>query len=158
MENLTFYFCEKCGKKLIARKPNGVWQFCFGRFSNASTYLVDDLSENGMGIMVMNPSYFSLPPFVIKLNNEEILVQRIKNNIFTDLKRGYNKTLTSMHKSGTKVREVLQDESGEIIAPVNIEIHGSLRMVCLRKNCRHINIFNYFPNTNDYVKTKTLAD
>lgn len=26
-----FYKCEKCGKKLIERLPNGLWKFCFGR-------------------------------------------------------------------------------------------------------------------------------
>ena len=27
----NFYFCEKCGKKLIERLPNGLWKFVFGR-------------------------------------------------------------------------------------------------------------------------------
>lgn len=26
-----FYVCEKCGKKLIERMPNGLWRFAFGR-------------------------------------------------------------------------------------------------------------------------------
>lgn len=26
-----FYKCEKCGKKLIERLPNGLWKFAFGR-------------------------------------------------------------------------------------------------------------------------------
>jgi len=29
---------------------------------------------------------------------------------------------------------------------VDIEIHGSVRMLCLRKSCRHLNIFDFFPN------------
>lgn len=26
-----FFHCEKCGKKLIERKPNGTWSFVFGK-------------------------------------------------------------------------------------------------------------------------------
>jgi hypothetical protein len=29
---------------------------------------------------------------------------------------------------------------------VDIEIQGSLKMQCLRRSCRHVNILNYFPN------------
>jgi len=27
----NFYTCDKCGKKLIERLPNGLWKFVFGR-------------------------------------------------------------------------------------------------------------------------------
>ena len=27
----NFYKCEKCGKKIIERLPNGLWKFAFGR-------------------------------------------------------------------------------------------------------------------------------
>ena len=30
-------------------------------------------------------------------------------------------------------------------SPVDMEIHGSLRMKCLRRSCGHINVLNYFP-------------
>lgn len=30
---------------------------------------------------------------------------------------------------------------------VNIDIHGSLKLVCWRKKCRHVNILHYFPGT-----------
>jgi hypothetical protein len=36
-----FYVCEKCGKKLIERMPNGLWRFAFGRQK-----LESDLPEN----------------------------------------------------------------------------------------------------------------
>lgn len=29
--NTHFIKCEKCGKKLIERKPNGIWVFKFGK-------------------------------------------------------------------------------------------------------------------------------
>jgi len=31
MAKRTFVYCEKCGKKLIERLPNGLWKFAFGR-------------------------------------------------------------------------------------------------------------------------------
>jgi len=31
--------------------------------------------------------------------------------------------------------------------PVDIEIHGSIKMKCPRKTCGQYNILNYFPNT-----------
>lgn len=29
-----FFLCEKCGKKLIERKENGVWHFVFGKMKD----------------------------------------------------------------------------------------------------------------------------
>ena len=31
MARKNFYRCEKCGKKIIERLPNGLWKFAFGR-------------------------------------------------------------------------------------------------------------------------------
>jgi len=63
----VFMVCEKCGKKLIERLPNGLWRFRFGKREG------------------------SLPV-------------------------------------------------------VDMEIQGSIKMVCLKRSCRHINILNYFPD------------
>ena len=30
-----FFVCEKCGKKLIERKENGLWHFVFGKYRDA---------------------------------------------------------------------------------------------------------------------------
>lgn len=61
-----FLSCEKCGKKLVERLPNGLWHFKFGK------------NEKG--------------------------------------------------------------------AVVDIEIHGSMKITCIRRTCRHVNVFNYFPS------------
>jgi hypothetical protein len=69
----SFRTCERCGKKLIERLPNGMWMFQFG--------------------------------------------QRVKG--------------------------------GEVIdpyVPVEIYIHGSLKIKCLSRQCNHFNVFHYFPN------------
>ncbi len=39
----SFIYCEKCGKKLLERKPNGVWRFRFGRISGTDETIVDIL-------------------------------------------------------------------------------------------------------------------
>jgi len=31
MKKKNFYRCERCGKKIIERLPNGLWKFAFGR-------------------------------------------------------------------------------------------------------------------------------
>ena len=31
------------------------------------------------------------------------------------------------------------------IPVVDMEIHGSIKMICLRKSCRHTNTFDFFP-------------
>lgn len=67
----TWICCEKCGKKLLKRKPNGIFVFKFGR----------DKTEDG----------------------EESVVE--------------------------------------------MEIHGSLQMKCLRKSCKATNTVNYFPGS-----------
>lgn len=60
-----FITCEKCGKKLIERKANGIWVFKFGKNGNESL--------------------------------------------------------------------------------VNMEICGSIKMMCLRRSCRHMNVLHFFP-------------
>lgn len=69
-----FVMCEKCGKKLIERKSNGIWVFKFGK------------------------------------NGDQPLV--------------------------------------------NLEICGSIKMVCLRRSCRHMNVLHFFPQY-DTVNTQT---
>jgi hypothetical protein len=64
---MIFIYCEKCGKKLISRLPNGLWQFQFGKRENSTP-------------------------------------------------------------------------------AIDMEIQGSIKMVCIRRSCRHVNILNYFPN------------
>jgi hypothetical protein len=62
-----FVRCEKCGKKLIERLPNGLWRFKFGRRNGSDQPVID------------------------------------------------------------------------------MEIHGSISMRCLKRTCGHTNILNYFP-------------
>jgi hypothetical protein len=67
-----FFRCEKCWKRIIERKENGLWYFAFGRQRNSDG----------------------------NLSNE---------------------------------------------CPVEIYIYGSIRIKCLRKECGHWNILNFFP-------------
>lgn len=71
-----FIPCERCGKKLIERLPNGLWVFKFGK----------------------------------------------------------------------------RDGSEPV---VDLEIHGSLSMRCLRRTCRHMNVLNYFPGSSQLPKSST---
>ena len=43
MGRSIFICCEKCGKKLLERKPNGVWHFKFGRIEGKDETIVDIL-------------------------------------------------------------------------------------------------------------------
>jgi len=76
---IMFINCEKCGKRLIERLPNGLWRFKFGK------------QENNLCV-------------------------------------------------------------------VDIEIHGSLKITCLRRNCRHRNTLNYFPTSDKINKLKLNGD
>jgi len=67
---MSWLRCEKCGKKLLQRMPNGLFSFKFGRTND------------------------------------------VDNTPIVDLK-----------------------------------VHGSLTMLCLKRDCRHRNVFNYFPPT-----------
>lgn len=40
-KNSSWIYCENCGKKLIKRKPNGVFIFKFGRTKTTQESLVD---------------------------------------------------------------------------------------------------------------------
>lgn len=66
VDNKGWVYCEVCGKKLLRRKPNGVFVFKFGKNSNQESV-------------------------------------------------------------------------------VNLEIFGSIRMVCFRDDCRHVNDIPLFP-------------
>lgn len=68
-----FVCCEKCGKKLIERLPNGLWKFKFGR------------RDRGLPV-------------------------------------------------------------------VDMEIHGSIKMSCLKRTCDHINLLTYFPKSGTVNK------
>lgn len=39
--------------------------------------------------------------------------------------------------------------SGSDHPPVEIWMHGSIKIRCLRRNCGHVNVLNYFPNRSD---------
>ena len=74
-----FATCEKCGGKLIERKPSGLWCFKFGRMAS------DD------------------------------------------------------------------DGPNHYMTPVEMHIHGSIKMKCIKRSCRrkypdHWNVLNFFPN------------
>ncbi len=69
-EKSIFVCCEKCGKKLIERLPNGIWRFVFGKAPAEGA----------------NP-------------------------------------------------------------PVEMFIHGNVKMRCIRRSCGHWNLLTFFPNT-----------
>ena len=37
-----FIRCVKCGKKLMRRRPNGLWSFAFGHFSGNTKVVIGD--------------------------------------------------------------------------------------------------------------------
>lgn len=41
MDQGSWIYCESCGKKLIKRKPNGVFTFKFGRTKDGAEPIVD---------------------------------------------------------------------------------------------------------------------
>ncbi len=84
-DNQSFIYCEKCGKKLIARETNGLFHFIFGKRKK----------EDG-----------SLSEF----------------------------------------------------SPVEIFIHGSLKIKCLARGCGHWNILNYFPNISQSARSEQNSE
>ena len=43
MGKSAIIYCEKCGKKLLERKPNGIWHFKFGRVQGKDETIIDIL-------------------------------------------------------------------------------------------------------------------
>ena len=87
-EDKTFLVCEKCGKKLIKRMPNGILYFIFGR------------RKDRLGVY-----------------------------------RDY--------------------------CPVELYIHGSIKIKCLSRDCDHFTIINFFPNvvkTNEEEKSENTEE
>jgi len=44
---MNFIKCEKCGKNLIERMPNGLWRFRFGNPRGVDKHPVVDMEING---------------------------------------------------------------------------------------------------------------
>jgi hypothetical protein len=47
----NFFRCEKCGKRLIERLPNGLWRFIFGKPSETSSFVPVELKIHGSLVM-----------------------------------------------------------------------------------------------------------
>lgn len=47
----TFFRCEKCGKRLIERLPNGCWRFVFGKTGDASHFIPVEMKIHGSLVM-----------------------------------------------------------------------------------------------------------
>jgi hypothetical protein len=47
----SFFRCEKCGKKLIERLPNGCWRFVFGKTNDASFFIPVEMKIHGSLVM-----------------------------------------------------------------------------------------------------------
>lgn len=47
-----------------------------------------------------------------------------------------------------------KDADGSLsdFCPVDIYIHGSMKMRCLARGCGHMNTFNYFPNQGSEIQ------
>lgn len=83
MTQECFFHCEKCGKRLIKRLPNGLFHFAYGR------------------------------------------------------KKGRDGDFISNR------------------APVDIYVHGSVRMRCMVDGCGHWTTFSYFPNPVKTISVQT---
>ena len=47
----SFFRCEKCGKKLIERMPNGCWRFVFGKTNDSSRFIPVEMKIHGSLVM-----------------------------------------------------------------------------------------------------------
>jgi len=47
----SFFRCEKCGKKLIERLPNGLWRFVFGKPNENSKFIPVEMKIHGSLMM-----------------------------------------------------------------------------------------------------------
>jgi len=53
----NFVYCEKCGKRLIERLPNGLWRFVFGvNPENPSNKIVDIFIHGNLQIKCLRKS------------------------------------------------------------------------------------------------------
>lgn len=47
----SFFRCEKCGKKLIERLPNGCWRFIFGKTNDSGHFIPVEMKIHGSLVM-----------------------------------------------------------------------------------------------------------
>lgn len=55
-----------------------------------------------------------------------------------------HKKLLERDPNGTWIFKFGKREGSEPV--VDMEIHGSLKMRCTRRSCRHVNVLHYFPS------------
>lgn len=158
------YTCEKCGKRLIRRLPNGLFKFVFGRYSTAIAGLADSILPKDDYLVLDDASMFKNPPYTIKVNDEIIRVGKREGNHLIELTRGCDGTRPRGHAETSIVRKV-EEIYNETNAAVVMLVYGSVKMKCLRQSCGHWNIFNFFPNqsselspvSNDSLEKKEEA-
>jgi len=62
MPKKMFVNCEKCGKKLIERLPNGLWKFAFGQMTGQSRSPVEMLIHGSIKMRCLRRSCRSEHP------------------------------------------------------------------------------------------------
>lgn len=52
-----------------------------------------------------------------------------------------------------------RDRDGQLtrIAPVDIYVHGSLKLRCFRRDCNKWNVFNFFPFREDFIENNNQS-
>jgi len=141
----TLMMCKGCGKPLISRAENGIWNFKYGkhtpvdaeaekeklaRFKEclSSALAVDQaLSERGID----SHEYLIAHENLIEHPHEDESISDYINRI------------------SLKIKNL---EFKRYWVPIEMFIFGSVKLRCYRKDCGHWNVFNFFPFREDFNK------
>lgn len=83
---------------------------------NTSTTLTEDLDTSETGVDVTAASNLGTVPFVISIDNEQMLVTSIASNTLT-VTRGYNSTTAAAHSNGATVRNCITNSVQLALTP-----------------------------------------
>lgn len=56
-------------------------------------------------------------------------------------------------EKGKSVKRPVIDNNGDVLPVVDMMIHGSIKIKCFKKDCRHDNLFTFLPNESDFSNT-----
>jgi len=143
--------CEKCGKRLLRRLPNGCFEFVFGLPKNYGREIgrLEDYKKRLSGL---RGDAFWIE--VVRLLTE-----------FPELWGFVNVEKKEFDNHDSVINDLIakrKEDQKTWRAPVVMTIHGSVKMVCLRKTCGHVNLITFFPpiveDDKNPAETKTKIE
>jgi ribosomal protein L37AE/L43A len=159
LQKPIFINCEKCGRRLIQRLPNGMWRFVFGK----SFYydVIGYLKQQNLSFEELQHNDLIKTDCPVCGNEKSIKMHKRGGYFICEscsFSGNFLKFVGKQRNAPYEIIRALTDKfriARSDSAPVEIFIHGSLKIKCFRSKCGHFNVLTYFPMNNQMMSEKS---